>query len=137
MPKPDGNIGQNIVRKSKEAVVPASPSPLPHGDVQPPGNVTNDSYVFFDFVTHSFKLVTVSAQDNVCKGTMCDGQFGADACGCTKAPARKHWALNFVFTCDELDDIANDEVAMPSVQVVCREFFSMRASSNGQQRIQV
>ena len=114
LPTPDGNIAQNIVIKSREAILPVTLPRQLIDSVMPPANVSNESYVYFDFLTSTIRLLSAVPQDNVCRGSMCDGQFGDGPCGCTQAPPRKHWALRFTFKCDELDPIANDELSLCS-----------------------
>ena len=110
LPKFDGNVQQNLILRFEEPVVPVE-TKLPFvEDVMPPSNVLHGSYVFFDFISHRISVHQASPLDHTCSGVLCDGQFGSGTCGCTKAPAKRHWTLLVTFSCPEIDEFANDEL---------------------------
>ena len=112
-PTVESNMAQNLVVRSREPLLPVKTLTMVTRCL-PPANVSHESFLHFDFVTKSLELISATFVDNVCGGSLCDGQSGKEPCACTKAPAKKHWAVNLAFNCNELETIANGEVSITS-----------------------
>ena len=67
----------------------------------PPVDISVPNYVFFDFIPNDFRVIQAVPKDNVCSGKLCDSQ-GNNPCPCIVAESKKHWALKFTITCNEL-----------------------------------
>ena len=74
----------------------------------PPVDVNVPNYVFFDFIPTNYRLIQALPKDNVCSGKVCDGQT-SNPCPCIVAESKKHWALTFRFTCNELSERVTGE----------------------------
>ena len=85
--------------------------PCERGDVlrNPPCDVGNPSYVFFDFEATNLRIQQAVPKDNVCQGKLCDAQGDPNACPCISAQSGKHWALTVTFTCDQLSENVTGE----------------------------
>ena len=46
--------------------------------------------------------MNASAQDNVCVGSLCDGQNDSGTCACTNPSNQKRWLVSMTILCDEL-----------------------------------
>ena len=60
---PNENIGQNIVIRSREAILPVILQRELIDSVMPPANVSNEPYVFFDFLTSTIRLLSAVARE--------------------------------------------------------------------------
>ena len=121
MPRQEGQVVQSPVINVRDPVLPIGTNLSIAVAVPPPSKVSQASYNFFDFVSKSVYIICATTIDNTCKGSLCDGQTGKDACACVAAPPAKHWSLQIAFGCDEFEAIDKDEVAIISNQV-CRLF---------------
>ena len=74
----------------------------------PPVDINLPSYVFFDFVPTNFRIIQAVPKDNVCSGKLCDAQ-GTNPCPCIVAESKKHWAITFRLTCNELSERVTGE----------------------------
>ena len=69
----------------------------------PPQEVGLANFVYFDFKATNFNMRQAVPKNKVCTGTLCDAQVDG-SCPCIAAKPREHWAITFIFCCDELSE---------------------------------
>ena len=70
----------------------------------PPNDINVPNYVFFDFQPTNFRIVQAMPKDNVCTGKLCDAQGANPPCSCIVAESKRHWAITFKISCNELNE---------------------------------
>ena len=108
-------LGDNIVVSISHPIVPVVIPSDPRA-VLPPANLEKPHYAYFNFITHSLRLISCVPLDSVCSGTFCDSQTGTSSCACLLSDSKKHWCLRLTVTCDEFQEMAKEDVDFVSTQ---------------------
>ena len=106
-------IGDNTVVCSKNPLIPFAEDVAPI-NILPPCNMEKPHYAFFNFTTNKMHFASAAPIDSVCNGRFCDSQSERASCACVAADSKKHWVVEFVFSCDEFNDMSRDDVVFSS-----------------------
>ncbi len=99
---------------TNEPFVPCEPAEWPmYVEIQPPDDVEVDNYVHFDFITQSLS-VNAGVQDNMCMGSLCDGQNENASCACTNPGNQRRWLVALTVMCDEIQSNTRCGVSLTS-----------------------